>query len=155
MTLDKLDHAILNELQTNGRLSYAELGERIGLSKTPCWKRVQRLEQEGMISGYRAEVNPRKVGLNFQVFLNMTIKHMKAEEFEAAIVKFDQITDCFAVAGDSDYLVTVVASDIDEFDDLIRYKFPHLPGVERISTTLTLRTIKSGGVIPIPGTKIE
>ena len=149
MKLDNFDAAILEELQNGGRLSYAELGERIGLSKTPCWKRVQKLEQEEIITGYRAEINPKKIGLDLHVFLHITIKHTLAEKFEAAINDVDQIINCFAITGDSDYMVSVIASDIDQFDELIRYRFPQLPGVERVSTTMCLRTIKSGGKIPI------
>ncbi len=149
MELDNYDRAILNELQNDGRLSYAELGERIGLSKTPCWKRVQKLEQADVISGYRGEVNPRQIGLNLQVFLEVTIEHTMANEFEQAIAAYDCVIECFAISGNTDYLLSILTTDIEQFDELLRHKFPHLPGVQRLATTFCLRTIKSKGKIPI------
>lgn len=147
--MDQYDRAIIEQMQLDGRLSYAELGERIGLSKTPCWKRVQKLEQDKVITAYRAEIDPDKVGLGLHVFLEITILHTRAAEFEAAVKQLDYVVECYAIAGENDYLVSVMAPDIDRFDRLLRGDFANLPGVQRLATTLCLRTIKNKSRIPV------
>lgn len=140
--LDKIEIALLSALENDARISFAELGDKIGLSKTPCWSRVRDLEKRGVINGYRAEIDPAAIGLNIHAFVQVTIKSVKHVEFEAAVQRHLSIVRCFATAGDGDYLLQVLVSTIDDLDRLLRVEISRLPGVERIVTTVCVKTIK-------------
>jgi len=110
--LNRTEAALLRVLEGDARLSFAELGEKVGLSKTPCWSRVQELEKRGIIKGYRAELDPAALGLHIHAFVQVTINSCKHGEFETAIGRHPSVVECFATAGDGDYLVQVLVSGI-------------------------------------------
>lgn len=138
----KTETALLRALENDARLSFAELGEKVGLSKTPCWSRVQELEKLGVIKGYRAEIDPAALGLQIHAFVQATIDSAKHLEFEAAINRHPSVVQCFATAGDGDYLLQVLVPGIADLDILLRTEISRLPGVQRISTTVCVKTIK-------------
>ncbi len=140
--LDKTELALLRALENDARLSFAELGEKVGLSKTPCWSRVQDLEKRGIIKGYRAEIDPDAVGLHIHAFVQVTINSIKHAEFEAAVNRHASVVQCFATAGDGDYLLQVLVPGIADLDQLLRAEISRLPGVQRIVTTVCVKTIK-------------
>jgi Lrp/AsnC family leucine-responsive transcriptional regulator len=140
--LDKTEIALLRALENDARLSFAELGEKVGLSKTPCWSRVHDLEKRGIIKGYRAEVDPAAIGLHIHAFVQVTIEAVKHAEFEAAAARHSSVVQCFATAGDGDYLLQVLVSGISDLDQLLRLEISRLPGVQRITTTVCVKTIK-------------
>ncbi|MGH9824004.1 MAG: Lrp/AsnC family transcriptional regulator [Blastocatellia bacterium] len=146
--LDKQDVAILRILQNQGRISFAELANQVGMSTTPCWRRVQALEKAGIIKGYAALVDPRKIGIGITVFLNVRIELKRASEFELAVGLREEIVQCFVVAGSQDYLLQVMTPDMDEFDYLLRQVIFKMPGVQRIDSTFSLKTIKQGPAVP-------
>ncbi len=143
--MDSFDHAILGLLEADGRQSYVALAEQVGLSKTPCWARVQALEKEGVIKGYRAVLEPAAIGLGLTAFVQVSIHFGSHAEFEAAALAHPAILECFTTAGDGDYLLRVATGDVDRLDGLLREDLCRLPGVQRFSTTICLKTIKDGG----------
>lgn len=145
--LDRTETAILRALEENGRLSYAELGEKVGLSKSPCWSRVQDLERRGIITRYRAEIDPAAVGLDLHAFVQVTIDSIKYAEFEAAVHREPRILQCFTTAGQADYLLHVLVRGIAELDELLRVRISRLPGAQRLVTTVCMKTIKHQGPV--------
>jgi Lrp/AsnC family leucine-responsive transcriptional regulator len=140
--LDKTDIKLLRQIEMNARQSFAELGEQVGLSKTPCWQRVQKLEADGVIRGYRAQVDPKQLGLNVHAFVHATINASKYTEFETAVQRHSSILQCFTTAGEADYVLHVLVRDLAALDELLRGEISHLPGVQRIVTTVCMKTIK-------------
>ena len=143
--LEKTEIAILRMLEEDGRLSYAELGEKVGLSKSPCWSRVRDLEQRGVIRRYRAEIDAAAVGLELHAFVQVTINATKHTEFETAVNRHPSVLECFTTAGQADYLLHVLVRGIGELDDLLRAQISRLPGVQRLETTVCMKTIKHRG----------
>ena len=141
--MDKIDWKILAELESDGRMSFADLGERVGLSKSPCWTRVRDLEAEGAIQGFSARINPSALGLAVQCHAFVRIRFDAHAEFEAAAIAHPAIIECHTTAGDSDYLLRIYARSVAHLDDLLRHDLSKLPGVHRLSTTVCLKTIKS------------
>lgn len=119
-TLDRIDRKILNELMHDTTLPVALLADRVGLSQTPCWKRVQKLEAAGIITGRVALVNPKKIGLGLTVFVEIEALDHTPEwrgQFRDVIPQFDSIVEVYRMAGDTDYLLKVVVADMGAFDD--------------------------------------
>jgi Lrp/AsnC family transcriptional regulator, leucine-responsive regulatory protein len=145
--LEQIEVSILRALEEDGRLSYAELGEKVGLSKTPCWSRVRDLEQRGIIRGYRADIDAAALGLQLHAFVQVTIDSVKHAEFEAAVQHHPAIIECFTTAGQADYLLHVLVRGIAELDELLRAQLSRLPGAQRLVTTVGMKTIKRGGPV--------
>lgn len=153
--LDPSDLKILAELQRDGRISVADLAERIGLSTTPCWRRVRLLEEAGVISHYTAVVNAQALGITLDVFVEVSLDLHQAEAFEKVIEERDEVVECYAVTGDRDYLLHVMVEDMDACDRFLRDELIHFPGVQRVSTRLALKPIKLSRGIPLrQGTKL-
>jgi len=140
--MDKIDHRILTLLEDDARQSFAELGEQVALSKTPCWQRVRELERSGVIRGYRAEIDSRRLGLQVEAFVQVTLSSVQHAEFEAAVLQHPAILQCFTTAGQADYLIHVLVEGIAELDSLLRMEISQLPGVQKIETTVCMKTIK-------------
>ncbi len=146
---DELDRAILSELQINGRISIADLADRVGLSASPCWRRVRRLEQAGIISRYAALIEPAVLGLELNAFVYLSLDLHQAEAFEAAIIARDEVVQCYALTGEQDYLLHVMAVNIQAFDHFLRTELMDMPGVERVRTSFALKSIKPDALIPL------
>ena len=140
--MDKIDQKILTFLEEDARLSFAELGERVGLSKTPCWQRVRDMERLGVIKGYRADIDPGRLGLQVEAFVQVTLSSVQHAEFEAAVIRHPAVLQCFTTAGQADYLIHVLVEGIAELDSLLRMEISQLPGVQKIETTVCMKTIK-------------
>lgn len=145
--IDRTDLAILAALETDGRQSYAAVAEQVGLSKTPCWTRVQNLEKAGFIRGYRADVDPGKLGLKLIAFCEVRVDFDAHARFEAAVIAHPSIIDCYTTAGQGDYLLHIVSGDVESLDALLRWEISRLPGVKRSATTICLKRIKEAGRI--------
>ena len=141
--MDRIDWKIARELERDARISFAELGERVGLSKSPCWSRVKELQSDGTIRGFGAQLDPKALGLDVQCYISVTIGFDGHAEFEAAVDQHPAIAECHTTAGDSDYLLRVFARSVDHLDDLLRHDITKLPGVKSSSTSICLKTIKS------------
>jgi Lrp/AsnC family leucine-responsive transcriptional regulator len=140
--MDKIDHHILTLLEDDARLSFAEIGDQVGLSKTPCWQRVRELERSGVIRGYRAEIDSVQLGLQVEAFVQVTLSSVQHVEFEAAVLRHPAVLQCFTTAGQADYLMHVLVAGISELDSLLRMEISQLPGVQKIETTVCMKTIK-------------
>ncbi|WP_242129101.1 Lrp/AsnC family transcriptional regulator [Sphingobium sp. Sx8-8] len=145
--LDSGDIAILEAIEGDARQPFNQLAERVGLSKTPCWNRVQAMENAGVIEGYRTAVDPLALGLGQRAFLQVSVDFEYYEAFEQAIVAHPAVVDCHAVAGEADYLLQVISSDVSRLDSLLRRDLSRLPGVKRFSTTICMKAIKRDGSI--------
>jgi Lrp/AsnC family leucine-responsive transcriptional regulator len=145
--LNRIDLSILRILEADARISFAALAERVGLSKSPCWSRVQALEKQGVITGYHARIDAAAVGKGLTVFALATVDFTRAEAFEAAVLRHPAITDCHSTAGAGDYLLRIVAADVADLDHLLRKELSQLPGVQRYTTTVCMKAIKEGGMM--------
>ncbi len=140
--MDQLDLAILKRLEANARLSFADLADSQGMSKTPIWKRVKALEDAGIIEGYEARLSPKAMGFGLSAFIEVVLDFEAADAFEVAVARHPSIWRCYATTGEADYLLQIIARDVDDMDKLIRSEVARLPGVRRTSTTVATRTIK-------------
>lgn len=143
--MDQLDWKIVSLLERDGRISFAELAEQVGLSKSPCWNRVQRLRDSGVIRGFGAQLDPPALGLGVQCYISVTIGFDAHTAFEDAVCEHPAILECHTTAGASDYLLRLYAQSVEHLDDLLRHDISKLPGVQSSSTTICLKTIKSDG----------
>ena len=144
---DRADDAILRILEKDGRLSFNSLAEQIGLSKTPTWARVQHLEKKKVITGYRAEIDPVAMGLELHAFVQVTITATRHADFEAAAQRHPSVIECYTTAGQGDYLLHVLVSGISALDEILRGDIARMPGVQRQTTTIGMKTIKRGASI--------
>jgi Lrp/AsnC family transcriptional regulator, leucine-responsive regulatory protein len=151
--IDSVDRAILKQLQAEGRLSNLELADRVGLSPSPCLRRVRRLEVSGVIAGYRAVIDPTAVDRGFQVLVHVTMevrdRAATMEAFEARVAELDEVIECRRMFGDPDYLLWVAAADLAAYEELYMTKLVGLPGVARTVSQLTMKTVKPGGQLPL------
>ncbi|MDC0602239.1 Lrp/AsnC family transcriptional regulator [Aliiglaciecola sp.] len=136
------DKQIIQQLEQDGRLSFATLGESIGLSKTPCWNRVKALQAKNVITGFQAQINPLALGLNIRALVHVVIDFEKHQNFEAAIIAHPSVRSCHAVTGEFDYVLEILAKDISDFDELLRVEMSRLPGVMRFNTSISTRMVK-------------
>jgi Lrp/AsnC family leucine-responsive transcriptional regulator len=150
--MDHMDRAILRHLQLDGRLPNATLAERVHLSPSPCLRRVKRLEDNGTIRSYRAILDRRKIGLGLTAFVEIKVggqSRRRAEELERAVAEIDEIVACYIVAGDADFMLEVVASDLAAYEQLLLHKLLELPGVSNVRSNFTIRTVKEPGALPL------
>lgn len=151
-TLDKFDWLILNELQRDGRLSNAELAESVGLSAAPCWRRVRALEKAGIITGYRAEIDRHKVGLDVLAFVRLDAERNRGDvtrELEEAIRKIPEVISCHYISGTGTFELEVVARDLNAFSTFAREVLINLPNVKDLHTSFSLGEVKAGGALPL------
>lgn len=150
--LDDIDKSILRILQSEGRISNKDLAERINLTTTPTLERVRRLEREGVISGYEAKVDPQKVDKGFNAFVTVTLSAHRLhllDEFTSAVKAIPEILACYNTTGDGDFLLQIVAKDVQDYEQLMRTKLATLPDVQRLYTSIVLNVIKEQTNIPI------
>lgn len=140
--MDKIDRELVRLLEDDARVSFAELGQQVGLSKTPCWQRVRELEQRGLIRGYRTELDAEGLGLHVHAFVHVTINAAHHAEFEAAAASHPSVLQCFTTAGQADYLMHVLVGEIAQLDQLLRMEIRRMPGVQKLETTVCMKTIK-------------
>ncbi len=152
MMIDQFDRAILAALQKNGRMSNVELAERVSLSESACLRRVRALEKSGLIKGYTAVLDQSRVGLPGNVFVNITLEHSAVTDlsaFEKAVRGIPEVMECYLMSGQYDYLLRVVVSDVDDFERIHRRHLTQLPGVARLNSSFTLRTVRKTGPLPL------
>ncbi|MBL4835192.1 MAG: Lrp/AsnC ligand binding domain-containing protein [Pseudomonas sp.] len=151
--LDRIDRQILRLLQAEGRMSYVELGERVGLSTTPCMERVKRLEREKFILGYGARLNPQKLEASLLVFVEISLSSKSADifdEFRRAATKLPQVLECHLVSGDFDYLIKARISEMASYRKLLGDILLKLPGVRESKSYIVMEEIKESLAIPVP-----
>ena len=150
--LDDTDRRLLTALQREGRLSNAELSDKVNLSPSACHRRVQRLEKEGYISGYVALVNPRKIERKTTVFVEITLQGQTddvLDAFEKAVARIPDVLECHLMAGSADYLLKVVAADTEDFARIHRRYLATLPGVQGMQSSFALRKVVQTTALPV------
>ncbi|MFC5571255.1 Lrp/AsnC family transcriptional regulator [Lysobacter yangpyeongensis] len=151
--LDRIDLLLLAELQRNGRQTNAELAERVHLSASACLRRMQRLEREGVIRGYRAEVDPERLGLGLQAFVRVQLRQHDAasiDAFAGFVNQWDEVVACHALTGDMDYLLQVAVRDLDHFSRFLLDRLLNQAGVADVNSSFVLRTVKAFRGLPLP-----
>ncbi|MDO6407084.1 MAG: Lrp/AsnC family transcriptional regulator [Pantoea sp.] len=155
MSLTRTDIKILTQLQQDARITNQNLADAIGLSPSPCWRKVRKLEEDDVIQGYRAVLNRKKIGLNMMVFVRVTIdSHSEAEarKFEAEVAALENVVACYSIGGDADFLLQVVAADMDRYADFAMSVIRRLPGIKEMQSMFVLKEIKAQSVWPIQAT---
>jgi DNA-binding Lrp family transcriptional regulator len=152
--LDRTDRKILEALQEDARLSSAELAERVSLTTSPCWRRVKRLEEEGVITGYQAKVDPERLGYQVTAFVYISLdlkgaKHLQA--FERAVMGIPQVLACHRISGRYDHQLVVVAEDLQAYGTFAEANINSLPYIKEIYTSFVLREVKAATNPPLPG----
>ena len=146
--LDHIDYKILDLLVDNARISITEMSGIIGLSKTPCTIRMQRLVDEGYIEAFRAVLNPKKLGLDHVAFAEVKLSDTKEKalsEFNRAVRKIKEVEECHMIAGRFDYLLKVRTADIRKYREVLGEKISSLPHVASTSTSVTMESVKESG----------
>ncbi|KNZ32197.1 MAG: AsnC family transcriptional regulator [Methylibium sp. NZG] len=150
--LDRYDIAILRELQIDARLSNAELAVRIGLSAAPTWRRVKWLEEQAFITGYRAEIDRRRIGLGVLAFVRLDAERNTASatgELENAIRRIPEVISCHYISGSGTFELQVLATDLDAFSRFALQTLLKLPNVKDLHTSFSLGEVKAGGALPL------
>jgi Lrp/AsnC family transcriptional regulator, leucine-responsive regulatory protein len=150
--IDDRDRAILRELMRDGRLTNAELADRVHLSPSACLRRVRALEESGLIAGYAMLLDPAAAGLPGAAFISVTLDQQgraALDRFEAQVRRHGEIIECYLLAGAADYLLHVAYRDAHDFERIHTEIITRLPGVSRVQSTMTLRTVKKTTALPL------
>lgn len=150
--LDRASRQILAELQRDARQTVQQLAEAVGLSATPCWKRVKQMEAAGVITGYTALVDRNKVGLDLRVVVEANLQQHSEEavrRFEQAVAASPHIVQCVSTTGQADYILTVLASDIAAYERFLHGTLFKLPGITHVRSSIVLREVKSETRLPL------
>ena len=152
ITLDRTDLKLLAELQQDGRSSVVELAERVGLSPTPCARRIRKLEQAGVIEGYSAVVDPVKLGLKVQAFVQVKLERHTDEnvaEFRRTLQLIDEVVSCHATTGEHDFMLTLVAPDLESLSNIVLKRLLKIPAVRDVHSSIVLETMKRSVRVPL------
>ncbi|MFZ3389344.1 MULTISPECIES: Lrp/AsnC family transcriptional regulator [Buttiauxella] len=145
MTLSTTDVKILALLQNDARMTNQSVADSIGLSASPCWRKIRKLEEDEVIQGYRAVLNRRKIGLAVMVFVRVTIdshSESEAKKFEEEVAALEDVVACYSIGGDADFLLQVVARDLDSYADFAMSVVRRLPGIKEMQSMFVLKEIK-------------
>ena len=151
--LDAYDRRILKALQNEGRLSNIELSERVGLSASPCLRRVRRLETDGVLSRYVGLVDPEAVGLQVTVFIRVALEHQTGadlDRFEAAVSAWPEVMECYLMSGESDYQLRLLVPSLADFEVFMRERLTQVSGISKIQSSFALRPVVYRTELPIP-----
>ena len=152
MKLSPAEWRILDTVQTDGRISNVELAKKAGLSESPCLRRLRQLEDAGIIKSYAALLDAKKLGYDVTAFIQLTLDQRSVEtreKFTAAIAKEALIVECYAVSGGYDYLLKVVATDLDAFSDFVMNRLLQYPGVKDMTSGFVLKEVKASTALPL------
>ncbi|WP_173931651.1 Lrp/AsnC family transcriptional regulator [Chelativorans sp. Marseille-P2723] len=150
--LDAIDRKILRALQEDGKISIGELAEKVGLSPSPCARRVRLMEKASIIKGYAAIIDQKKVGLPISAFASIKLERQREEDldrFEAAVSRWPEVLDCYLMTGQRDYLMRIVAADLEEYERFIKDKLTRLDNVASIETSFALGQVKRSELFPL------
>lgn len=155
MAIDRYDRMILDILQADGRINNQDLADRIGLSPSPCLRRVRALEAEGLIVGYRAHLDAKKLGLTLMALIGISMDQHTPERFanfEAHIADIPEVLECLLITGQqADYQLKVVVEDMEAYQELLLNRITRIAGVSGVHTSFVLRRVVDRGALPLPG----
>lgn len=150
---DATDRTLLEALQNNARLTTSELAQLTQMSQSPCWRRVKRLEDAGLIAGYQARLDRRALGYGVMAFVTISIEGQDEShslDFERAVRQIPEVVTCHGVSGPEDFVLIVVAADLDAYSNLMQHKLRRLPGVKMVRTSFSLQEVKPMEGLPLP-----
>ena len=150
--LDKIDLEILRYLQQDGRLSNAGLADQLALSETPCWRRLKKLEKRGYITDYQANIDRRKLGFGVMAFVQLSCTEhdeVSTHRFEQVVEQSPNVLACHNTTGESDFMLQVVARDLDDYSRFVEQVLRKLPGISAIRSNISLREVKASSRLPI------
>jgi Lrp/AsnC family transcriptional regulator, leucine-responsive regulatory protein len=150
--LDEIDRKILRVLQRDGRCANSDLAHEVGLSPSPCLRRVKRLEEAGVVGRYVALLNPAAIGMSIEIFVRVTLDRQDTESvgrFTDQIQRAARVLECHMLAGDCDFLLRVVAADLAEYQQFVMNFLSQIPGVRNVKTEIPLETVKKTTVYPV------
>ena len=151
-SLDAIDRVILRELQEEGRMTNVELAHRAGLTAPPCLRRVRTLEDDGVIEGYHARLNPAALGYGITVFALVSLRSQAEEDlraFEVHVAALPEVRECYMLNGEIDFILKIVAHDLQAFQALLTSRLTTAPNVASVKTSLTIRTSKNCAGVPV------
>jgi Lrp/AsnC family transcriptional regulator len=151
-SISSIDLKILKQLQNDCSLTAAQLADRIGLSQSPCWRRVNRLEQEGFIHKRVALLDAEKLGMDVVVFCTVNLSvhgRQSLEEFEEAVRRLPEVTECYTMTGTMDYMLKIVTRDIRHYEQFVRTFLSQMPGIQEIHSNVAVTTIKNTTALPL------
>lgn len=150
--IDDLDRKILRSIQKNPDITMRELGDEIGMSHSPCWRRMQRLKKLGVISDRTFTIDPEAVGYEIRVLCFVRIAEhtrQRLQKFEAAVQEVPEILQCYSLSGDHDYVLQVIARSVRDYEETVKNALTQLPNVQSISTSFTLKSVKDSRLVPV------
>ncbi len=150
--LDTTDLRILSVLQVNSDLSTSDLAEKVGISQSPCWRRVQRLKREGYVLRTVAHLDRKKLGLNAQIFARIKLSaHGRTHltDFAKAVQGFPEVLECYVLMGEVDFILRIVTRDVDAYEKFFFEHLSRLPGIQEINSTIALSEIKASTALPL------
>lgn len=150
--IDSHSLKILEALQEDTRLTVAQIAQRVGLSATPCWKRIKEMEAQGVITGYTVQVDRKKVGLRLMVMAEVNLaQHTEkaVAQFEAAVEATPQIVRCYSTTGQADYLLVIMVPDVEQYEQFLTRSLFKLPGVAHVRSGIVLKELKSTAGLPL------
>lgn len=151
-SIDAVDHRILQALQEDGRLTATDLAERVGITTSPCLRRLRILEDAGIIRGYTALVDQTKIGLPISVFISIKLERQSEEameRFETAVRRCPEVLECYLMTGPRDYLLRVVAKDLNDYEDFVKGTLTRISGIANIESSFALGQVKHSNSLPI------
>lgn len=151
--MDATDRRIIRAVQRDGRITVSDLAETVGLSPTPCARRLERLQKEGVITGYGARVDARKLGLPVTIFVSVELEQQDRDAigaFEQAIRRCDEVMECYLMTGSRDILLRVAAADLEAFDAFLEHRLMKVPGIRNMRSNFALRAMVQRDVLPDP-----
>lgn len=143
--IDSIDKQIIQLLSVNAKLGTKEIASKIGLTVTPTFERIKRLERKGIIIGYNAKIDSKKIGKGLKVFCQVSLKSHNAEiidGFEAEIVHLSEVSACYHIAGDFDYSLFIEVADMDEYQQFLKQKLANIPNIANVQTAFVMSTLK-------------
>lgn len=156
MQLDNFDRKILEHLQRDATVPVSELAERVGLSQSTCWRRINVLEQEGVIKSRVALLDAKALGIEVTVFANIKLSahgRRSLNEFEEAIAVFPEVVECYTMSGEMDFLIRIVARDIEAYERFLRATLLQMPSVQEVHSHIALSQVKFTTALPLDATK--
>jgi Lrp/AsnC family transcriptional regulator, leucine-responsive regulatory protein len=157
MTVDKFDLAILKVLQGDARASLLDISKRVGLSATPCWNRIKKMEADGVIQGYTARIDPAAIGFTETVIVQVTLESHTDEtlyDFGRTLEQIPEVLEAYLVSGDYDYYIRIAVKDTRDYERLLRERLYRIPGIRHSKSSFVLRTLKES-LIPLSSASVE
>jgi Lrp/AsnC family leucine-responsive transcriptional regulator len=150
--LDDIDRKIIAAIQGDGKITTQELADRVGLSASPCARRVRLLEQSGIIKGYTAVIDQKKAGLPISAFASIKLERQREEDldrFSQAVTRWPEVLDCYLMTGQRDYLLRIVVRDLDAYEEFLKDKLTRLDNVASIESSFALKQVKRSEILPL------